>query len=95
MSVRVWRMWSSRNAVASAVMMIGLVLAAAGVGRRTGGLVVLGAVVAVVGALYRARAVHDYWVTCRFRPSTNIIIVEPTHPLFDAAARALFLRALG
>jgi hypothetical protein len=44
---------------------------------------------------HRARAVRRSWVTCRLRPSTNTIAVEPTHPCFDTAARELYGRSVG
>jgi hypothetical protein len=53
------------------------------------GLVLISAAVAA-----HARAHHNYWFTCRLQPSSATIVVEPTHPRFDDAARELFLRTL-
>jgi hypothetical protein len=93
-SAWVWRQWSRRNLAATAVVAAGLGLAAAGVLRPAIGLVVLGALLVAVGTVARARAAHHYWVTCRLRPATATVVVEPTHPAFDAQARALFARSL-
>ena len=80
-------MWQRRNVAGLTIMVFGLVVAVAGAAQSSGQTVALGVLTVAAGAAYRARAVHNYWVTCRFRPSTNTIIVEPTHPRFDAAAR--------
>ena len=58
------------------------------------GLVVFGMSVLVVAGMYRTRAHHNYWVTCRFSPVDGTIVVEPTHRRFDEAARDLFVRSL-
>jgi hypothetical protein len=93
-SAWVWRQWSRRNVAAAAVVTFGLGLAAGGVIRTLPVLIVLGALLVVAGAVLRSRAMHEYWVTCRLRPATGIVVVEPTHPVFDAAARELFARSL-
>lgn len=95
LSVRVWRMWQRRNVAGLTIMVFGLVVAVAGAAQGSAQTVALGVLTGAAGAAYRARAVHNYWVTCRFRPSTNTIIVEPTHPRFDAAARELYVRSIG
>jgi hypothetical protein len=51
-------------------------------------------VVLLVAAAYRTRAHHDYWVTCCLASTAETILVEPTHRLFDEAARDLFSRSL-
>jgi hypothetical protein len=93
-SAWVWRQWSRRSLAATAVTAAGLGVAAAGLLRPAIGLVVLGALLVVAGAAARARAAHNYWVTCRLRPARATVVVEPTHPAFDAEARALFARSL-
>jgi hypothetical protein len=88
-------MWQRRNVAGLTVMVFGLVLVAAGAAQGSGQTVALGALAGATGAAYRARAARNYWVTCRFRPSTNTIVVEPTHPRFDTAARELYIRSIG
>lgn len=95
LSVRVWRMWQRRNVAGSTIMVFGLVLAAVGAAQWSGQTVALGVLTGAVGAAYRTRAARNYWVTCRFRPSTSTIVVEPTHPRFDDAARELYVRSIG
>ena len=94
MSERVWRMWQRRRSASVVITALGLGLAAAGTARGTVPLIVVGVLTVLSGAAYRTTAVHDYWVTCRLRPATETIIVEPTHPLFDQAAKAIFIRSL-
>ncbi len=88
-------MWQRRNLAGLTIMVFGFVLAAAGAAELSGLTVALGVLAGAMGSAYRARAVHNYWVTCRLRPSTNTIVVEPTHPSFDTAARELYVRAIG
>ena len=76
-------------------VVVAVVVAVAGAAQGSAQTVALGVLTGAAGAAYRARAVHNYWVTCRFRPSTNTIIVEPTHPRFDAAAHELYVRSIG
>ena len=66
------------------------------IGAATGAvaLAVFGVVVVIGAVAYRTRANHNYWVTCSFHPSTSTIVIEPTHPRFDSAARDLFVRTL-
>jgi hypothetical protein len=93
-SERVWKMWRVRDAVALAALAAGLTFGVIGVATGTGALAVFGAIVAIASVAYRARAHHDYWVTCTLRPDDSTILVEPTHQRFDEAARALFIRRL-
>lgn len=93
-SAWVWRQWSRRNVGCTALVAAGLGVAAAGVVRGAPALIVLGVLLGVAGTALRARAMHGYWVTCRLRPDANIVVVEPTHLVFDAAARELFARSL-
>ncbi len=94
LSARVWKMWQSRNVAGLTITVFGLILVAAGTAQQSGPTIVVGCLAVAAGAAYRARAVHNYWVTCRLRPSTHTIIVEPTHPTFDAAARDLYVRSI-
>ena len=72
----------------------GAILTVAGAVSATVGLVVLGVLIIAAGAGYLTIVAHRFWVVCRFRPTDETIIVEPTHPKFDAAARSLYLKAL-
>jgi hypothetical protein len=93
-SVRVWKMWRSRNLAGLSVMTAGTTFAAIGLATEVTGLVVFGCLMLVAGTAYRTRAHHNYWVTCRFRPVDSTIVVEPTHPRFDEQARELFIRSM-
>ncbi len=93
-SVRVWKMWRVRNLAALSTLAAGVTFLAIGVATRTVALAVFGVVVALGAVAYRTRANHDYWVTCTLHPSNATIVVDPTHPRFDDAARDLFRRAL-
>ncbi len=93
-SVRVWKMWRFRDVAALSMLAAGVTFVAIGVATGAVALAVFG-VVAVIGAVaYRARAHHNYWVTCTLHPSTATIVIEPTHPRFDDAARDLFIRTM-
>ena len=93
-SARVWKMWRARNVGALSTMSAGLTMSAIGAATGTVALAVFGLVVSIGASAYRARANHNYWVTCRVQPSNATIAVEPTHPKFDEAARDLFVRTL-
>ena len=90
----VWRMWSRRNTVATALVMFGLGFVVIGTVRARGEIVVIGAVVVVLAFAYRTRAAVNYWVTCRFDPNGGCVTVQPTHRAFDDQARALFIRSI-
>jgi len=87
-------MWNRRNTVAMALMMFGLGFVVIGALRSRGAVVVIGVIFVVVAFVYRARAVVNYWVTCRLDPNRGCVIVQPTHRFFDTQARALFIRSL-
>ena len=93
-SVRVWKVWRLRNSIASSAAMAAVTFAAIGLLTGVVGLVVFGMSALVVAGMYRTRAHHNYWVTCRFSPADGTIVVEPTHRRFDEAARDLFVRSL-
>lgn len=94
-SSQVWIRWRRRTVAAVAAVSAGSTFAAIGVVARVSGLVVLGILVVTAAAVYRTRAHHDYWTSCRFRPATATIVVEPTHPGFDQQARDLYVRSIG
>ena len=93
-SATAWKRWSRRQVAGVAAVTLGAMIMIAATVSRTLPLVVLGALVATAGAGYLTLVAHRFWVVCRFRPAEGTVIVEPTHPKFDAAARALFLRSL-
>ena len=93
-SVRVWKMWRFRNVAALSTLAAGITCSAIGAATGAVALAVFGVVVVIGAVAYRARANHNYWVTCSLHPSTATIVVEPTHPRFDEAARDLFIRTL-
>jgi hypothetical protein len=94
-SHRVWSMWRCRDLAATAVVTAGMTFAGIGLATSVVQLFVFGVVVVVTAAAYRTRAHHNYWVTCRYVPATQTIVVAPTHPRFDEQARDLFVRSLG
>lgn len=93
-SDRVWRMWRARDVMGASAIFAGATFGGIGRVAGVGGLVTFGAFVGILAVIYRTRAHHDYRVTCRFRPAEQTIVVEPTHPRFDEAARDLFVRSL-
>lgn len=93
-SVRVWKTWRVRNVMALSMLSVGLTCVAIGGATGVVGLVLFGAVSSVAAATYQARTNHNYWVTCSLHPSSATIVIEPTHPRFDDAARDLFTRTL-
>lgn len=93
-SVTAWKIWSVRNGAAWSIMAAGLMFASIGFATGVVGLTVFGLIVLVAAMAYRTRAHHNYWVTCRYAPHSGLIVVAPTHRLFDAAARDLFVRSL-
>jgi hypothetical protein len=93
-SDRVWRTWQYRNLVALSALMAGVTFAGIGLVTDVGGLVAFGLFVLVAAVAYRTRAHRNFWVTCRFDPAAQTILVEPTHRGFDEAARDLFVRSL-
>jgi hypothetical protein len=93
-SVRVWKMWRVRSVSASSTLAAGLTFVVIGAATQAVALAVFGVVIVTGAVAYRTRANHNYWVTCSLHPSTATIVVEPTHPRFDDAARDLFIRTL-
>ncbi len=93
-SPRVWRMWQRRNAIGIVGVMSGLLWIAAGAVFASGVMLGFGAVVAVLAGAYRTRAAVNYWVTCRLNSDAGTIVVEPTHPSFDDAAKQLFISSI-
>lgn len=93
-SDRVWKIWRLRTMVAMSTLAAGATFVAIGGVSSTPALAAFGLVLVIGAAAYRARANHNYWVTCSLHPSNATIVVEPTHPRFDAAARDLFVRTL-
>lgn len=93
-SVRVWKMWRIRNAMALSTLSAGVTFAAIAGATGAVTLGVFGVVLSIAAILYHARANHNYWVTCSLHPSSATIVIEPTHPQFDDAARYLFTRTL-
>ena len=93
-SIRVWKMWRVRNVVALSTLAAGMTFAAIGGVTGAVALAAFGLVIVIGAVAYRTRANHNYWVTCSFHPANATIVVEPTHPRFDAAARDLFVRAV-
>lgn len=89
----VWRRWQRRNLAALGAIASGIAFIATGPFRGDSP-VAAGVLLVLAGAAYRARAAHNYWVTCRFDPGRRTVTVEPTHPEFDRAARELFQRSL-
>jgi hypothetical protein len=87
-------MWRVRNLLGTAAILAGATFTAIGLATGVAGLVVFGVFVAAFAVVYRTRAHHDYWVSCRFRPAEQTIVVDPTHRRFDEAARDLFVRSL-
>ena len=93
-SVRVWKMWRLRSVLALSTLAAGVTFVVIGTATGVVALAVFGLVVVVGAVAYRTRANHNYWVTCTVHPSTATIVIEPTHPRFDDAARDLFIRTL-
>jgi hypothetical protein len=87
-------MWRLRSLVASSTLAAGATLVVIGVATGAVALAVFGLVVVIGAVAYRTRANHNYWVTCTLHPSTATIVIEPTHPRFDDAARDLFIRTM-
>ena len=88
------RCGGSDDAAALATLAAGVTFGAIGVVTVTAGLAAFGLFVVVAALAYRMRAHHDFWVTCTLLPESSTIVVEPTHPSFDEAARTLFMRTL-
>lgn len=93
-SLRVWRMWRARNVSALSMLTVGATLFSIGGATGTVPLAVFGIIVGIGAMGFRARATHNFWFICRLHPVEATIVVEPTHPRFDEAARALFIRTL-
>jgi hypothetical protein len=93
-SPRVWRMWQRRNAIGIAAAVVGALWMVTGAVLGSAVMLVLGAIITVLAVVYRTRAVVNYWLTCRLNPAAGTILVEPTHPRFDEAAKRLFIASL-
>jgi hypothetical protein len=87
-------MWRLRNVVALSTLAAGVTFVAIGAATGAVALAVFGMVIVSGAVAYRTRANHNYWVTCSLHPSTDTIVIEPTHPRFDGAAHDLFVRTL-
>lgn len=93
-SADVWTRWRRRVLAGQAAVTFGLVLVGASIIGRQLPPGVFGAVCMVGAVVLRARANRNWWVTCRYDPAASVVVVEPTHPEFDAAARVLFTRSV-
>lgn len=93
-SRRVWRMWQRRNAIGITGVVAGALWMLAGAVVASGVALAFGAVLVVLAGVYRTRTVVNYWVTCRLNAEAATIVVEPTHPTFDEAARRLFISSI-
>jgi hypothetical protein len=78
--------------MSTSVVAAGATFAVVGLATAATQLLVFGIVVVVAGMAYRTCAHRNYWITCRYVPTTETIVVVPTHPRFDEQARALFVR---
>jgi TctA family transporter len=93
-SLRVWKVWHARDVAALSTLAAGGTFVVIGGVTGAVGLAVFGLMVVIGAIAYRARAHRNYWFTCRLHPLDATIVIEPTHPSFDAAARDLFMRTL-
>jgi hypothetical protein len=94
-SPRVWRMWQWRNAIGITGIVTGLLWFIAGaVVLGSGVAAAVGAIIALAAGAYRTRSVVNYWTTCRLNTTAGTIIVEPTHRVFDEAAKRLFIASI-
>ncbi len=93
-TARVWKMWRFRDGAAMSALAAGVTLCAIGVATGTAALAAFGLFIVVAAVAYRTRAHRNFWVTCILHTENSTIVVEPTHPRFDEAARALFIRTL-
>ncbi|MEJ7799645.1 MAG: hypothetical protein WKF60_03945 [Ilumatobacter sp.] len=93
-SADVWTRWRrgvllSQGAVAFGCVLIGSGALVGAAAPLTGGVVTLVAAISLW-----ARANRNWWITCVLNPTRSVIVVEPTHREFDAAAREHFVRSL-
>ncbi len=93
-SPEAWKSWRRRQVAGVAALGFGIVAAVAGVVNGNPQQIGFGMFMSATGVSYLTFSNHRFWVTCRFRPATSTIIVEPTHAGFDAEARRLYLRSL-
>jgi hypothetical protein len=89
-----WKRWRRRHVAGVAMLGFGLITMTAGIANRTVQQIWFGVVTAAMGTAYLTYITGRFWVVCRYRPATGTIVVERTHPLFDAEARVLFLRSV-
>ena len=93
-STPAWRRWRRALAVAVVTGAAGAGLAAVGIVGGAVPAIVIGALLVVTAVVLRYRAARRWWITVRYRPGRDEIVVAPVAAEFDADARALFAAAL-
>jgi len=76
------------------VVTIGTVLIVTGSVVRATAPLAVGIVIFISALALSARANRNWWITCTLDPTRAMLIVEPTHREFDAAARKIFVQSI-
>ena len=93
-SPAVWSRWRRRVLLSQGAAAFGGVLIATGLAVGAAASLAGGVPVFVASIALWARANRNWWITCVLDPAQAVIIVEPTHPEFDGAAREIFLSSI-
>ncbi len=88
-----WKTLTRRMSVAVAITCLGLGFLATGIVGGNVGLIVFGAVVAVIGSWRRMRVATSSWIGLRFRSGRGEVLVYRASQRFDTEARKLFTGA--
>jgi hypothetical protein len=93
-SAPAWKRWRRRLLRAVLLLSCGLGIVVAGAIRGEVGLIVLGAVLAVVSWWLRRRAWLACWVGLTYRPQAAETLVTRVHPAFANEARRIYVASL-
>lgn len=90
----VWLRWRRRVVLSQGAAAFGGVLIGTGAVVGAAPPFAVGVVVFAATIALWTRANRNWWVTCVLDPVRATVVVEPTHPDFDRAAREIFVRSL-
>lgn len=93
-SPAVWFRWRRRVVLCQGSAAFGSVLIGVGSVLVAPAPLVAGVIVFVVAVALWARANRNWWITCVLDPVRALVIVRPTHPEFDRAAREIFVKSI-
>ena len=93
-SPAVWTRWRRRVVVCQGAAAFGGVLIVTGLAVGAAAPLAGGVPIVVVAIASWARANRNWWITCVLDTVQEVIVVQPTHSVFDGAAREIFVSSI-